>query len=129
MPGPTEVSGMWSCNLLIGLTPVRCSRPWLLEGCWGLGCTERLYSWNVCPSENSAMSSSKQGDSAMDCFQRWIIIIGLSVLTLFSLESLGAQTANSPLSASLRLKWLFDPGFAGELVALKAGLFERQGLK
>jgi NitT/TauT family transport system substrate-binding protein len=31
-------------------------------------------------------------------------------------------------AASLRLKWVFDPGFAGELVAAKQKLFEKHGL-
>src|SRR5947199_10328539 len=33
------------------------------------------------------------------------------------------------ISISLRLKWVYDPGFAGEMVASKAGLFEKYGVR
>jgi len=35
----------------------------------------------------------------------------------------------APQEISLRLKWVFDPGFGGELVAAKKGFFEEDGLK
>jgi NitT/TauT family transport system substrate-binding protein len=38
------------------------------------------------------------------------------------------SSVSGGMHASLRLKWLYDPGFAGELVAAKGGLFERHGL-
>jgi ABC-type nitrate/sulfonate/bicarbonate transport system substrate-binding protein len=38
------------------------------------------------------------------------------------------KAASAPLSASLRLKGAFDPDFAGEMVAARAGLFDREGL-
>lgn len=39
------------------------------------------------------------------------------------------KAASAPLSVSLRLKGAFDPEFAGEMVAARAGLFEREGLR
>lgn len=35
---------------------------------------------------------------------------------------------STPYKASLRLKWIYDPGFAGEMVAAKAGFFKENGL-
>lgn len=32
-------------------------------------------------------------------------------------------------NASLRLKWVYDPGFAGEMVSLKRGFFANEGVK
>lgn len=41
-----------------------------------------------------------------------------------------AQSGDSstPLKATLRLKWVYDPGFAGEMVAAKSGFFKEKGL-
>jgi len=39
------------------------------------------------------------------------------------------KAAGAPLSASLRLQGAFSPDFAGEMVAARAGLFEREGLQ
>ena len=39
------------------------------------------------------------------------------------------QSSGPIMHASLRLKWLYDPGFAGEMVAAKAGLFQQHGLE
>ena len=40
----------------------------------------------------------------------------------------GTESVSKPTPVSLRLKWLFDPGFAGEMVAAKAGFFRDLGL-
>ncbi|MGH8559920.1 MAG: ABC transporter substrate-binding protein [Methylococcales bacterium] len=37
--------------------------------------------------------------------------------------------SNNVPTLSLRLKWLYDPGFAGELVGAHEGLFEKNGLR
>jgi NitT/TauT family transport system substrate-binding protein len=37
-------------------------------------------------------------------------------------------SATNPTPVSLRLKWVYDPGFAGEMVAAKAGFFRELGL-
>jgi NitT/TauT family transport system substrate-binding protein len=37
-------------------------------------------------------------------------------------------SATNPKPVSLRLKWVYDPGFAGEMVAAKAGFFKEAGL-
>ena len=39
------------------------------------------------------------------------------------------HAARLPFTASLRLKGAFDPDFAGEMVAARGGLFEREGLQ
>lgn len=36
--------------------------------------------------------------------------------------------AMNPETISVRLKWIYDPGFAGEMIALKAGLFNENGI-
>jgi ABC-type nitrate/sulfonate/bicarbonate transport system substrate-binding protein len=64
-----------------------------------------------------------------------IILAGTAVTALVTagyllrlqptIEPLAARVA---LSASLRLKGAFDPEFAGEMVAARAGLFDREGL-
>jgi NitT/TauT family transport system substrate-binding protein len=48
-------------------------------------------------------------------------------LTMAAL-SIAACDGKRETEVSLRLKWLFDPGFAGEMVAAKAGIFEKNGL-
>lgn len=37
-------------------------------------------------------------------------------------------TAAAPMKATLTLKWLYDPGFAGEMVAKRADMFAKEGL-
>lgn len=70
-------------------------------------------------------------------FQRFFIVATLVFLAVvgilylnstFNEEDNSTATAPSSMSASLRLKWLYDPGFAGELVAAKAGLFKKHDL-
>jgi NitT/TauT family transport system substrate-binding protein len=56
-----------------------------------------------------------------------IVIVTISCVIFLTCQIGRAQPAN-PVSATLRLKWLYDPGFAGELVAARAGLFNEQGL-
>lgn len=42
----------------------------------------------------------------------------------------GPDNLGSPTTpVTLRLKWLYDPSFGGEMVAAKAGLFEKYGIK
>jgi ABC-type nitrate/sulfonate/bicarbonate transport system substrate-binding protein len=38
------------------------------------------------------------------------------------------SSAQSPTPVSLRLKWVFDPGFAGEMVAARGGFFRQRGI-
>lgn len=59
-----------------------------------------------------------------------VALVGIlfGALTLLPWSMVAAQPAQEKMSATLRLKWLYDPGFAGEMVASKAGLFEKLGL-
>lgn len=66
----------------------------------------------------------------------WVLAAGALILGAVAFYFTGAlhikstrQSSSAVMQASLRLKWLYDPGFAGELVAARAGLFERHGLK
>jgi ABC-type nitrate/sulfonate/bicarbonate transport system substrate-binding protein len=65
----------------------------------------------------------------------------IPVLIVIALVALGAAIAIhyikcpsvneqkvQAVKVSLRLKWLYDPGFAGELVAAKEGIFQKNGL-
>lgn len=59
-----------------------------------------------------------------------IVLLGTLIWGLSFLPATfaAAQSAQEKISATLRLKWLYDPGFSGEMVASKAGLFEKLGL-
>jgi ABC-type nitrate/sulfonate/bicarbonate transport system substrate-binding protein len=66
---------------------------------------------------------------------RLIILIGTATVALMMTGYLlrfrpetEPKAASSPLSATLRLQGAFGPDFAGEMVAARAGLFEREGL-
>lgn len=50
-------------------------------------------------------------------------------LMIFPPHALAPRPADSPLTVSLRLNGPFDPSHAGEMVAARAGLFERGGLQ
>jgi len=59
--------------------------------------------------------------------------IGIICLTICFLGATGCEkkreaTEGQPTKVSLRLKWLYDPGFAGEMIAAKAGFFSKSGL-
>lgn len=65
--------------------------------------------------------------------RRTTIFIGIICLTIFFLGAVGCEkkpeaTEGQPAKVSLRLKWLYDPGFAGEMVAARAGFFSKSGL-
>lgn len=52
-----------------------------------------------------------------------IAAIGVAAIVIWVLRG-----GTGPHVITLRLKWLFDPGFAGEMVADKSGLFKGKGL-
>src|ERR1700722_12409900 len=58
------------------------------------------------------------------------LVIGASIFTVFSSckRSNPSVVKGEPTSVTLRLKWVFDPGFAGGMVAVKAGLFQKRNL-
>jgi NitT/TauT family transport system substrate-binding protein len=70
--------------------------------------------------------------------RRTIVITIVAALVLLSFgvfywknpwnSGVGTQVGTTT-SVSLRLKWLYDPSFAGEMVAAKAGIFEKCGIK
>ena len=74
----------------------------------------------------------REQDSKHENTMSRLLVIGIVVALLAVLPWVvprygGAEHA--PIeSASLRLKWVYDPGFAGELVAAKGGIFARHGL-
>ncbi len=59
-----------------------------------------------------------------------VAIIMLVSIAWYATRPSGTPSASVPLDAkvSVRLKWVFDPGFAGEMVAAKAGFFQKHGL-
>ena len=63
-----------------------------------------------------------------------LIVISICILFLLTIFFIFNKDRNidkpqkNITSASLRLKWLYDTGFAGELVAKKLGYFEKYGL-
>jgi NitT/TauT family transport system substrate-binding protein len=57
-----------------------------------------------------------------------VIIIATAVVYFFKDRTVTTGQPNQPTQVSLRLKWLYDPGFAGELVAAKEGIFQTNGL-
>jgi ABC-type nitrate/sulfonate/bicarbonate transport system substrate-binding protein len=62
---------------------------------------------------------------------RWdfLLLVTVSLLLGCSTQSKeAADTGKKPLAASLRLKWIYDPGFAGEMIAAKEGFFSSNGL-
>lgn len=69
----------------------------------------------------------------MKAHGRWTIRLAVIFLVLSAVgcgRSEAPQTSRpSPTPTSLRLKWVFDPGFGGEMVAAKKGFFEENGLK
>lgn len=64
-------------------------------------------------------------------------VLLIAVLALLSaLAACNGKPANSnsthpaePLKTTLRLKWVYDPGFAGEMVAAQAGFFKEKGVE
>jgi len=40
----------------------------------------------------------------------------------------GSEQEKASIPVSLRLKWIYDPGFAGEMVAARVGFFQQNGL-
>jgi len=56
-----------------------------------------------------------------------IAIVAAGTLFLNSCQR-RRQSTEGTLAATLRLKWVYDPGFAGEMVAAKAGYFRDAGL-
>lgn len=44
-------------------------------------------------------------------------------------SNLNSNSNSAPLKTTLRLKYIYDPGFAGEMVAAKAGFFKEKGLE
>jgi len=64
---------------------------------------------------------------------RHVLVLGWLIPVLLWLgachENRKPQEGRGPLKVSLRLKWLYDPGFAGEMVAAKAGFFSQNGLE
>ena len=58
-----------------------------------------------------------------------LLAVGLVVVGVYYQFGQGThRVAGNLPTVTLRLKWLYDPGFAGEMVAAKAGLFEKYGI-
>lgn len=58
-------------------------------------------------------------------------LVGVAAALMLMARSRNQPPPAGPRLAavSLRLKWVFDPGFAGELIAARRGFFEQGGLK
>lgn len=57
-----------------------------------------------------------------------LVTICSFIILFYNSNSSKETTINQLAKVSLRLKWLYDPGFAGELIALKNGIFRNNGL-
>lgn len=60
-----------------------------------------------------------------------LLIIGIVIAAkLLRPQPPGVPTDGTQArSVTLRLKWVYDPGFAGEMIAAKKGMFESRGLR
>ena len=69
---------------------------------------------------------------AVNSFRRFLFGLAALVITISCRTAppdRGGEQKSSYAKASLRLKWVYDPGFAGELVAARLGLFEKHNLE
>ena len=57
-----------------------------------------------------------------------LVVVGALVAVHFIKPPSVNEQKGQAVNVSLRLKWLYDPGFAGELVAAKEGFFQTNGL-
>jgi NitT/TauT family transport system substrate-binding protein len=57
-----------------------------------------------------------------------ILLVAVVILFRTGLRQSKPAAALAETRATLTLKWLYDPGFAGELVAKRGGLFANEGL-
>ena len=63
-----------------------------------------------------------------------LVLIALALIAAgawfyFNQEPSPVTSGGEPLKTSLRLKWVYDPGFAGEMVAAKKGFFKEEGVE
>jgi NitT/TauT family transport system substrate-binding protein len=58
-----------------------------------------------------------------------ILLILVAVAAVAGFAYWYFDNRHSDADLSLRLKWVYDPGFAGEMVAAKKGIFEKNGIK
>jgi ABC-type nitrate/sulfonate/bicarbonate transport system substrate-binding protein len=68
------------------------------------------------------MSSRKRNQIGITLIAAVIAVVAVWILTQ-------SKHTSGPVVLGLRLKWLYDPSFAGEMVASKNGLFEKRGMK
>lgn len=57
-----------------------------------------------------------------------VVPVAVLLLGFVACETQEEPTSEALTEISVRLKWVFDPGFAGEMVAVAGGFFEEQGL-